>query len=731
MTALAVVARAVSVPAAESETDPAPQGAAVAPSESTVSTEEAPEGPATAETTAPAARVQVTGLGWLENLRMRSVLRLLRPSGEAPATYDGNAIEDGAFLLRHHVQDLGFLRARVRAELTLDDGREIVAEVATDGPPPFTGRIAATRVRYVVEPGRRYHYTSLRFVGLESLREETARAFFVRSDGLLKTRALRRFSRRELDGAVAALRTALQSRGHAEAEVRIARLDLEDSEGAVTCVIEVREGPVHRGRNLEVVVRDAPDGPVVQQEERRLEEPLSRVALEDLEQDLLVQSFREGYPDATCRLAEASRTTSPEGEVHVNLRAEVIRGPRVRLGTPRFRGAAADRGEALARKTRLKGPWLDRLAVDEARSRLARLGAFRFVNVRYDLAPEDPGARDPVFELAPGRQWTVDVLAGFRSYELLYGGVEVSRRNLFGLGHVADLRLVQSFRSSEGYLAYSIPDTWIDGLTLFGLADALTREEVSFEREELRLSVGGRLAFEGTGHQAGIRYNYEFLRALDAPVDVPRNPDFAAEDQPQVASVTLDWTLDRRDSAVTPRQGYRLGASLEVALPGLGGEARYLRPELEAAWHRPLGGGRFLGIGARHLLVVDPEDGDLIPFNKRAFPGGEDSVRGYQRGEAGPLNRDGDVIGAESALVWNIELEQRLTPSWSLVGFVDGVAQTADLERPPWDEVLWSAGGGLRWNTVVGPVRLEYGHNLTPRDPDPRGTVHFSVGFPF
>ncbi|HZL43220.1 MAG TPA: BamA/TamA family outer membrane protein [Verrucomicrobiae bacterium] len=40
-------------------------------------------------------------------------------------------------------------------------------------------------------------------------------------------------------------------------------------------------------------------------------------------------------------------------------------------------------------------------------------------------------------------------------------------------------------------------------------------------------------------------------------------------------------------------------------------------------------------------------------------------------------------------------------------------------------------GGGLRWRTIVGPVRLEYGYNLSRRPGDPSGTLHFSLGFPF
>jgi outer membrane protein insertion porin family len=676
-------------------------------------------------------RVNVSGLGWVENLRMRAVLRQLRPRDRGPVPYDANAIEDGAFLLLNHVRNLGFLDARIACELTDAEGNTVWESFELGEEPPPSLASGPRRVRFVVDPGRRYYYAELGFRGLTALPEDVARGYFVRSDGLLRTRVLRRFSPREMTEAVGALRSALQLAGHARAEVTVAELEKDPATGAVRGVIEVSEGPKYRARNVEILVREEREGAVVDRELRSLGWPYSRRGLEDLEQELLLSWHRAGYPDAVCQIDRASESEDAQGGVVVDLRAEVVRGPRVRLGTTRLAGPAAEEGRALVRKLRLEGPWLDRLAVDEARARLARWGAFRFVNVRYDVSAEDPGARDPVFELEPGRLLTVDVLAGFRSYDLLYGGVDVTRHNLLGLGHVAGLRLVQSFRSSEGYASYSIPDAGIDGLTVFGLVDALRREEVSFRREELRLSFGARRAFEDSAQQVGVRYNYEFLRAVDAPSVSGLPREVAGEEQPDVASVTVDWILDRRDSAVTPRKGFRLGVGAELARPEFGGEARFVRPELEASWHLPLGRGRYLGAGLRQTVLAAAGDDALVPFNKRIFPGGEDSVRGYQRGEAGSLNDAGEVIGSEAALVWNLEFEQQLTESWSVVTFVDGVGQSADLSGSWWDETLWSVGGGLRWNTVVGPVRVEYGYNLSRRDADPSGTLHFSVGFPF
>lgn len=690
----------------------------------------APTGPDKDPAQRPAGRITVSGLGWLENLSMKGVLRQLRPGGKAPPAYDANFIEDGAFVLLNRAQRLGFIRARVTCDVTLADGGKLRATWTGTGDAPLPRLLAATAVRYEVHPGRRHYYESLEFNGLSALTDTAARGYFVRTDGLLRTRALRRYSPAEFDEATANLRSALADAGHALSRVTVDRRVLNETSGAVHVRVEVDEGPVHRIGILRIFVREQQDGPVLEEDSRAVGGLYSRRSREDLEQGLLQKWHRLGYPDAVVRIHVDRESEEPDRTRRVDLTAEILRGPRVRLGVVRFEGGDPESDPALlARRTRLPGPYLDRLAVDEGRVRLARLGGFKFVQVRYDVQPGAPDTRDVVYELEAGRKLTVDVLAGVRSYELLYGGVDVRRRNLFGLGHVADLRLVQSFKATEAFLTYSIPDFARDGVTLFALVDALRREEISFRREELRTGIGARRVWEDTGHQAGLRYAYEFLRALDAPSG-SGGPDGKAT-QPNVAAIVLDWGLDRRDSGVTPRDGFRLGARVELARPEFGGQADYVGPEIEASWHQPLGGGRFLGAGVRQRVLLDPSGDHLIPFNKRLFPGGEDSVRGFQRGEASPRNAAGALIGAESALVWNLELEQQLTTSWSVVGFLDGAASSPDLDRPPWREVLLSLGCGLRWNSLIGPIRFEYGHNLNPRALDPAGTFHFSVGFPY
>lgn len=139
-----------------------------------------------------------------------------------------------------------------------------------------------------------------------------------------------------------------------------------------------------------------------------------------------------------------------------------------------------------------------------------------------------------------------------------------------------------------------------------------------------------------------------------------------------------------------------------------------------------------LSLGLSHgALASFGNAPDNLPLNKRFFPGGESSIRGYQDGEAAPRDAEGRVVGAETYVLGTVEFEQALTARWSIVAFSDSIGFARELRHYPFDETLYSVGGGVRWKTIVGPVRLEYGHNLNPRPEDPSGTFHFSLGFPF
>src|SRR5205807_3263883 len=199
-----------------------------------------------------------------------------------------------------------------------------------------------------------------------------------------------------------------------------------------------------------------------------------------------------------------------------------------------------------------------------------------------------------------------------------------------------------------------------------------------------------------------------------------------------VGAIIADVKHDRRDNPLYPGKGYKVFVNLELASEYLGGDVNYERMELWGSWHQPLGGGRLLSVGLSHGFVVSSGAAAKdLPFNRRFFPGGENSIRGYPEGKASPRNEQGQIVGAETYTLGTVEFEQALTPKLSLVLFSDSLGTARRVANYPFDTGLFSVGGGLRLKTVIGPVRLEYGHNLNPREKDPSGTVQFSIGYPF
>ena len=63
--------------------------------------------------------------------------------------------------------------------------------------------------------------------------------------------------------------------------------------------------------------------------------------------------------------------------------------------------------------------------------------------------------------------------------------------------------------------------------------------------------------------------------------------------------------------------------------------------------------------------------------------------------------------------------------------FGDALGMAARLSDYPFSEKLYSVGVGVRYQTLIGPVRIEYGRNVNPRRGDPGGTLQVALGVPF
>ena len=63
--------------------------------------------------------------------------------------------------------------------------------------------------------------------------------------------------------------------------------------------------------------------------------------------------------------------------------------------------------------------------------------------------------------------------------------------------------------------------------------------------------------------------------------------------------------------------------------------------------------------------------------------------------------------------------------------FVDAGNLLPDADDPNFSDMRYGIGAGLRYKLPIGPIRLDYGVNPSPREHEDIGAFHFSFGFAF
>ena len=674
------------------------------------------------------AKIEVEGLGWLHNRdQRRSLERLL--GDQRGELIESNAIEDAAFLLASALQGKGFLKPKIEIEVVRAEGGKSERFVFdTTLTTPLPRPLVAREVTFHVTKGVRYHVSEARISGLHVFPTETARGYFMPGQALYATGEARAYTPARLRRAVEAVQEELQQRGYAEARVRTDDVQIDDKTGKVTLAVEVVEGPRWEVGSLRFVGGED-TGVVIDFGWQFEHRPWTQLWQQDVRERVRHSFYAKGYPEIAVTLARQAGAES-EGVKPVEVTATIVPGPHVTVGQVHFEGNERTRGSVVRRRVLAKaGDPLDPISLERSRYRLSRLGVFSSVDLRYQ--PEDGDVRDPVFILREAPRREANLLVGWGSYEQARAGIEFRQLNVFGLAHQTRIELVQSMKSRRGEFVYSVPDLFgetIDGTArLFGLQ----REERAFlfQREEYGLAATLKRQLAWQKVEATTGYTYQALRSPE------NNLATSGVDsvEVKVGSVDLGLTSDFRDNPLRPRRGYRWFLQLEAAGRHLGGETDYQRLEMGGAFHTPWGNTRWIHLGLTHGVITTQgaENDRLLPVNKRFFPGGESSIRGYQQGEAAPRGADGRYVGAKSYLLLNAELEQALTSNWSVVLFGDALGAAVQLSKYPVEEKLYSVGLGLRYQTLIGPIRAEYGRNLNPRVGDPSGTLHLSVGFPF
>jgi outer membrane protein insertion porin family len=360
-----------------------------------------------------------------------------------------------------------------------------------------------------------------------------------------------------------------------------------------------------------------------------------------------------------------------------------------------------------------------------SRQRLVNLGFFDEVSVSTTpgSAPDKVVINIEVKERPTG---VFSVGAGYSSQDKLVGILEVSQRNLFGLGQELFLRTRLGSRNSLVNLGFTEPyflnRPIAAGFDIFNT----TRIYDDFSRK----SVGGdlRASYPLTEFTRGFA-TYKFERTKVS--DVSEDATSALRDEAgttATSSVLVSVVTDSRDNIFEPTRGSRHALSAEVA--GLGGDSRFVKSVASTTWFFPLPADFVLGLNAE-AGVASGFAGRRVPVFERFFLGGANTIRGLRARSLSPRDDTGARIGGTSMIFGNVEVGYPVIRNVRVAVFFDAGDVYGSGKEFDLGDIRTAAGLGFRWFSPIGPIRLDWGYNLDPKDGEKRSQFHFSVGGPF
>jgi len=306
-------------------------------------------------------------------------------------------------------------------------------------------------------------------------------------------------------------------------------------------------------------------------------------------------------------------------------------------------------------------------------------------------------------ELTPGKKYQYIAGVGYSSDvgPKLRGGI--LNRRINASGHQGEVEANLSPVISDINFSYRIP--------------------LDKPRDWFTLDTGYKIedndSFQSSLFTAGVqriqRRRYGWIRTLFLEL---RLEDYEAgtlqNEYSKLLTPGISYSYVKEDYPARPLSGNRTSVLLRGAVEGVISDTSFLQIYGNTKWVFPLWPGGRLLTRAEAGFTAKDEFTDL-PATVRFYAGGDVSVRGYAYESLGPTNSLGDVIGGSNLLVGSVEVDQKVAANWSIAAFIDsGNAYNNFTDFAP----ATGVGGGIRWYSPLGPIRIDIGIPLENDAPD-------------
>ncbi|WP_407931692.1 outer membrane protein assembly factor BamA [Geomonas diazotrophica] len=453
------------------------------------------------------------------------------------------------------------------------------------------------------------------------------------------------------------------------------------------------------------------------------------------------------YADKGYAFANASPITKLNPENHtIDITFDMEKGQKVTIDRINITGNVKTRDKVVRRELKLdEGDLYSSTALKKSKQNLMNTGFFEEAN----LATAKGSAADKLdlnVEVKEKPTGTFSIGAGYSSLDGIIGQGSVQQANFLGLGLKMTAAASLGSKSQTYNLGLTDPyfmDTkWTLGADIY----RNERQYLDYTRRATGGDIKAGYPLSDTVSTFWL-YKYEQKEIFDESEDLRLNilngTVLAPEKTSTTSAIIASLSRNTTDYRLDPSTGMLNTLSVEFA--GVGGTNRYIKYITEHTLFHPL----FYGVGSVRgtLGYVQSYGGKEIPIDEKFYLGGISSLRGYSSRTVSPNkttpvptsgiggltgSKDNRVyLGGDVEAVANVEWSFPLLKEAGLKGVLFFDAGNCDNTfNGTFSNILTSYGGGIRWFSPIGPLRLEYGIPINPREgiDNKGGKLEFSIG---
>lgn len=451
-----------------------------------------------------------------------------------------------------------------------------------------------------------------------------------------------------------------------------------------------------------------------------------------------VQELQEAYRADGYILARVTDVRmDPDGILNIAVNEGLVEAFKVK-------GNVKTKDYVVTREMRMKvGEPFNAKAARRSMQRIYNLGYFEDVNVKLNPGRE-PNSVEVEISVVEMNTGTFGIGAGYSNADGFIGMVSIGDKNFRGTGDKVNIRWEFGGEDNKNYdFTYTRP--WIDSketsatINLYDITneyadynlddDKIARydkkrrgQELTFSRKTNNEFISNYVTLKNRediykgvadGYENDTQY-YEPEYDTD-PNKKPYEPDTymarRKENFGTTRSLTIGRIYDSRDNIYDPHEGKRTSYSIESA-GWMGGDFDFTKFTADWRYYYRGGGESVWALN----LGIGYAEGDM-PLSQRFRMGGSDTLRGYED----------DQFRGNSMMKATLEYRFPIVKKVQGVLFSDNGYAWDKRHQDDFDLGLIknSVGLGLRINSPLGPVKLDYGIG------DSGGKFHFSFGGQF